>query len=166
MATARAIAPWALGAVLTFLVVSVAFLILARLGTEPAEVSLEPRQPPLGSESPLGLQLDEDRLSSLKATPGQKMTLTVENSGEKESLKDISVVVEVSSEDTSAPDTRLYRKTISGIPPGDSEEVPFELDLSPPEDAGGSSDPPREIIEVRVATPGGASEVRTVLLPS
>lgn len=164
----KSLAPWAIGAILAFLVTSGAFLLLANLGTEPSEVRLEQRQPAPKSNSPLELGLDEERLASLEAEEDQGVTLSVRNGG-AESLSDVNLTVEVYSEDTSLSEAERYRKTVEEITPGESAEVPFELDLSPPDtkettDYHLGPEPPRAIIEIRATVPdGGGSAIRTVI---
>ncbi|MGH3089005.1 MAG: hypothetical protein ACRDSJ_17025 [Rubrobacteraceae bacterium] len=161
----RSVAPWLLGSLLAFLATSAAFLTLANLGSEPSEVRLEPREPPPRSDSPLELLLDANHLDSLSAGPGQVMTLRATNGGD-DGLSDVSLTVEVSSEDTTLLETRRQRKTIEEIKPGESAEIPFELDLSPPDTASDLElETPRAIIEVRATTPSGVSTVRTAVLP-
>lgn len=158
-------APWAAGAVLAFLVTSGAFLLLANLGTEPSEMRLERPQPAPRSDSALEIGLDEERLASLEAAPSQSIALDVSNGG-GEGLVDVNLTVEVYSENTALPEGQRQRKTIQALEPGEFAEVPFELDLSPPE-AGGAylgPEPPRTIIEVRATTPGGVSAIRTAIL--
>lgn len=161
----RGIAPWVLGSILAFVITSGAFLLLANLGTEPSEVRLEPRQPPPKSDSSLELDLDEERLASLNASRNQSITLNVRNGGGVD-LSTVNLTVEVYSEDTSLPEARRYRKTIEGLDSGESAEVEFDLNLSPPETTNSYSgtEPPRTIIEVRATTPDGVSAIRTAVL--
>lgn len=161
----KGIAPWVVGAVMAFVVASGAFLLLANLGSDPSEIRLEPREPQPRSDSALELGLDEERLASLEAEEGQTTTLNVRNGGE-EALSDIALTIEVYSEDTSLSESERYRKTIREITPGETAEVPFDLDLSPPEGtpAQPGPEPPRTIIEVRATTPEGVSAIRTAIL--
>lgn len=161
----RGFAPWIAGSILAFLVTSAAFLALANLGAAPSEIRLESREPQPRSNSSLDLGLDEAGLASLEAAEGQSITLDVRNGGD-EALSDVALTVEVYSEDTSLSESGRYRKTIQEITPGETATVPFDLDLSPPEDAPAypSPEPPRTIVEVRATTPEGVSAIRTVIL--
>lgn len=161
----KGIIPWAVGSILAFLVTSGAFLLLANLGTEPSEVRLEQRQPEPRSNSSLELSVDEEQLASLEAGPGQSMALGVRNGG-GESLSDVNITVETSSENTALPESQRQRKTIQALDPGESAEVLFDLDLSPPEAMESHPGPesPRSIVEIRATTPGGTSAIRTVIL--
>ncbi|MBA2693581.1 MAG: hypothetical protein H0U65_14015 [Rubrobacter sp.] len=160
----RGVAPWAVGSVLAFLVTSAAFLLLANLGTDPSEVRLEQRQSAPKSNAPLELALDENQLASFEAAPEQNMSLGVRNGG-GDGLSDVNLTVEVYSEDTAAPEGQRQRKTIQALDPGESAEVFFDLDLSPPEAADEYPGPeqPRNIVEIRATTPGGTSAIRTVI---
>jgi hypothetical protein len=161
----KGIAPWLVGSFLAFLVTSASFLLLANLGSAPSEIRLDSPSPPPISNSSLDLGLDEARLASLGADEGQSITLDVRNGGE-EVLSDIALTIEVYSEDTALGESERYRKTIPEITPGETAAVPFELDLSPPEEnpSHPGPEPPRTIIEVRATTPSGVSAIRTGIL--
>jgi hypothetical protein len=163
----REAAFWVSGAALAFFVTAGAFLLLANLGTGPSEKNL-PADPGTGKAGPdLELNLGEGTLTTLAPLPGQRFDLTVENVGSEE-LSDVSLTVEVSSENTALSDARYYRKTIEKLAAGESTTVPFYLDLSTPQAAltvPEVPEPPRTIVEVRAATPEGVSAVKTAILP-
>jgi len=166
----REAALWISGAAFAFLATAGAFLLLANLGTGPSERNLTPNPRPSESGPALELTLNEDRLASLKALPGQELRVGVRNAG-GEDISDIHLVLEVSSENTALSDARYYRKTIDELPARGFTTVPFYLDLSSPEiTASGSPsalspEPPRKIIEVRAMTPGGVSAIKTAIMP-
>jgi hypothetical protein len=159
---------WISGAALAFLATAGAFLLLANLGTGPSERDLAPDPRPAGSGPALELQLNQDRLASLRALPGQELEVVVRNAG-GEDLSDVNVALEVSSENTALSDARYYRKTINKLAAGSRVEVPFYLDLS----GGGTTTsssasapaPPRQIIEVRATAPEGVSAIKTAIVP-
>jgi hypothetical protein len=165
----REAALWISGAALAFFVTAGAFLLLANLGTGPPETSLPPDPRPAESGPALELRLDEDRLASLRALPGQELELGVSNPGD-EDLSNVNLTLEVSSENTAFPDTRYYRRTLDGLAAGSSDTVRFYLDLSAREGTTGSSssavpEPPRKILEVRATTPEGVSAIKTAIVP-
>ena len=165
----RSLLLWISGAALAFLVTAAAFLALAEIGSSFSERSLPPR--PSRSGPSLSMNLGETQLEKLKTKPGQRLVLGLRNEG-KNKLSNVSITVEVSSEDTSLSDARYYRHTLKSLPTGKYATVGFRLDLSPfSPSAPGNSDTgnpemPRQVIEVRATAPGGASGVRTVVLPS
>jgi hypothetical protein len=158
---------WVSGAALAFLLTAGAFLLLANLGTGPSERSLPPEKRPAESAPALELNLDEGELASLRALPSQRFEVGVENQGD-EDLKDVSLTLEVSSENTALSDARYYRKTVDELAAGEFTTTAFHLDLSPL-DAGltvpDAPEEPRTIVEVRATTPKGVSAVKTVILP-
>jgi hypothetical protein len=163
----REAAFWVSGAAVAFFITAGAFLLLANLGTGPSEKNL-PAGPGTGKSGPdLELNLGEGTLTTLAPLPQQRFDLTVENVG-SEDLSDVSLTVEVSSENTGLSDASYYRKTVEKLPAGESTIVPFYLDLSTPQ-AGLTStivpEPPRTIVEVRATTPEGVSAVKTAILP-
>ncbi len=163
----REAAFWVSGAAVAFFITAGAFLLLANLGTGPSKKNL-PADPGTGKSGPdLELNLGEGTLTNLAPLPQQRFDLTVENVGSEE-LSDISLTVEVSSENTALPDARYYRETVEKLATGESTIVPFYLDLSTPQ-AGltvpGVPEPPRTIVEVRATTPEGVSAVKTAILP-
>jgi hypothetical protein len=163
----REAALWVSGAALAFFITAGAFLLLANVGTGPSEKNL-PADPGTGKSGPdLELNLGEGTLTTLAPLPGQRFDLTVENVG-SEDLSDVSLTVEVSSENTALSDARYYRKTVEELAAGESITVPFYLDLSTPQ-AGltvpEAPEPPRTIVEARAATPKGVSAVKTAILP-
>ena len=163
----REAAFWVSGAALAFFITAGAFLLLANLGTGPSEKNL-PADSGTGKSGPdLELNLGEGTLTTLAPLPQQRFDLTVENVG-SEDLSDVSLTVEVSSENTALSDARYYRKTVEELAAGESITVPFYLDLSTPQ-AGltvpEAPEPPRTIVEARAATPEGVSAVKTAILP-
>lgn len=165
----RGIVLWVSGAALAFFVTAGAFLILANLADVPYDRSLA-SDPSSGRSRPaLELSLDEDRLASLRALPGQSLDLVVKNEGDRQ-LSDVNVTLGVSSENTALSDSRYYRQTVQKLPAGEAATVHFDFDLSAPEQtlARASTavpEPSRKILEIRATTPGGVSGVRTVILP-
>ena len=166
----REAALWIFGAVLAFLATAGAFLLLANLGTGPSEKNLTPNPRPSESGPALELSLNADRLESLRALPGQELSVGVRNAGGAD-LSDINLTLEVSSENTALSDTRYYRKTIDKLAAGSFTTVPFYLDLSSQgitasgSPSAAAPEPPRKIIEVRATTPGGASVIKTAIVP-
>ncbi|AHY45936.1 Hypothetical Protein RradSPS_0653 [Rubrobacter radiotolerans] len=156
---------WVIAAVLTFLAVSLAFLSLASLATSPPEVSLTPR--PALQGQPLELSLDEAAISELEAAPEQTLTAIVQNTGE-EPLTEVSIVAEVFSENTAAPDPRFYREELDLLLPGSEQEVSIEVDLSPPAEDASAFYPqaPRKIVEVRASAEEGGSSTVTAVVSS
>ena len=163
----REAAFWVSGAAVAFFITAGAFLLLANLGTGPSEKNL-PADPGTGKSGPdLELILGEGTLTTLAPLPGQRFDLTVENVG-SEDLSDVSLTVEVSSENTARYDARYYRKKIEKLAAGESTTVPFYLDLSTPQavlTVPEIPEPPRTIVEARAATPEGISAVKTAILP-
>ncbi len=160
----RSAALWAAGAALAFLLTAGAFLFLANLATGPAAEDL-PATPAPGKTGPaLDLDLNRDRLSSLKPAPDQELLLTVENAGGKD-FSNVNLTLEASSEDTANPRSRYYRRTLRDLKAGERVEVGFLLDLSKPPEGSAASEERSEILEIRATTPEGVSEVRTAILP-
>lgn len=159
----REMALWVSGAAMAFFVTAGAFLLLANLATVPSERSLTPD--PSSKRPRLALDLNEERLASLSARPGQSLDLTVRNDGD-EALSDVNLTLGVSSENTALPQTRYYHRTVERLSAGEAVSVRFQFDLSdldqprPP-----AAEPSRKIIEVRASTPKGVPTVRTVILP-
>jgi hypothetical protein len=167
----REAALWVSGAVLAFLATAGAFLLLANLGTGPSERNLAPVPPSEESGPALELTLNQDRLASLRALPGQELVLGVRNAGD-ENLSDINLTLEVSSENTALSDALYYRDNVNELPAGSSVPVRFYLDLSQRESTMGAAtsapaapEPPRKIIEVRATTPEGESAIKTAIVP-
>jgi len=163
----RDAALWAAGAALAFFLTAGAFLFLANLATGPAAEDL-PATPARGKPGPaVDLDLNRDRLSSLKPAPNQELLLTVENAGGKD-FSNVNLTLEASSEDTANPRSRYYRRTLRDLKTGERIEVSFLLNLSKaPEGSAAptASDKRSEILEIRATTPQGVSEVRTAILP-
>jgi hypothetical protein len=165
----REMALWISGAALAFLVTAGAFLLLANLATIPSAKSLTPDPPFRRPGSILDLQLDEERLASLRSHPGQSLDLTVKNEGDRH-LEDVNLTLIVSSENTALPDPRYYHRKVESLPAGESVLVRFEFDLAALEQTTPTSppaapEPSRKILEIRATTPGGVSTVRTAILP-
>ncbi len=166
----REMALWISGAALAFFVTAGAFLLLANLATVPSEESLRSDPPPKHSGVDLELDLDEDRLASLEALPAQSLDVTVRNGGD-EALSDITLTLNVSSENTSLPVSHYHGGKVEKLPAGGTARVHFEFDLSAPEAQEASRtlaavpEPAREILEIRASTPEGAPAVRTAILP-
>jgi hypothetical protein len=165
----REAALWISGAVLAFLATAGAFLLLANLGTGPSERNLRPD--PRHDESGHNLQLilNQDRLTSLRALPGQEFDVGVRNAGD-EDLSHVNLTVEVSSENTAFSNALYYRENVNELPAGSSVPVRFYLDLSVTGSMASSSastipEPPRKIIEVRATTPEGVSAIKTAIVP-
>jgi hypothetical protein len=164
----REMALWISGAALAFFVTAGAFLLLANLATIPSDRSLTPDPPSRRPGPVLDMNLDEDRLASLRARPGQSLDLTVKNEGDRD-LNDVNLTLGVSSENTALPDARYYHRKVERLPAGESAPVRFEFDLSALEHKAASMpaapEPSRKILEIRATTPGGLSTVRTAILP-
>jgi len=165
----REMALWISGTVLAFVVTAGAFLLLANLATVPSAKSLTPDPPSRRPGPVLDLQLDEDQLASLEASPGQSLDLTVKNEGGRD-LKDINLTLGVSSENTALSDPRYYHREVESLPAGESAPVRFEFDLAALEQTASASPPAapepwRKILEIRATTPRGVSAVRTAILP-
>ncbi len=160
---------WALGTALAFVLTATAFLLLAGLFANSPERSLAPSSPNEDPDPSLDLGLDEEQLAALDDLPEQRLGLTVRNEGE-EQLSDISLTLEVASENTALTEARYYRATVDELAVGASRNVGFILDLSPPVVPGGSVssenlEAPQTIVEIQATTPEGVSAVRTVILP-
>lgn len=164
---------WLASTVAAFAATAGVFLVLAEMGTDPPQQSLsadggnrsEPR-------TPLSMQLRESDLENLEAAEDQSLRLTLENIGDR-NLTSINVYLALSSEDTSDRETRYYEAEIEELEAGESRNVDFEIDLSPPENAGqqdsggqtdGSPDVDMNILEARAASSEGASTVKTAVL--
>ncbi len=163
----REMALWISGAALAFFVTAGAFLLLANLATVRSEESLTPDPPSRHSGPDLELNVDEDQLASLEALPAQSLDVTVRNRGD-EALSDITLSLNVSSENTSLPESRYYGRKVEKLPAGGTAEVRFEFDLSAPEASGKLAavpEPSRKILEIRASTPEGVPAIRTAILP-
>lgn len=157
---------WISGAAVAFLLTAGAFLMLANLGTGPAEKSLEPG-PQRAQQGPdLEMSLDEGRLAALEALPNQSLDLRVENTGD-EAVSNVNLTIEVYSENTALSDARYYRRTIEELGAGQPVTLNFVLDLAPPVETTvpDTPEPPRRIAEIRATTPEGVSAVKTLILP-
>ncbi|CAN5642313.1 hypothetical protein BH24ACT21_BH24ACT21_00350 [soil metagenome] len=162
---------WFFGTVGAFLVTAGAFLLLANLGSNASERSLESSPPSSGARLPLELNMNRDELESLEALAGQELTLVVEN-GSSNSFSEVSLTLRVSSEDTTLADSRYYQAKVNELEAGESERATFPLDLSPladPREEGaygsGSRGRSRIVLEVQATTPEGISAVKTAVLP-
>ena len=157
---------WISGTALAFFVTAAAFLLLANIATVPSEKSLAPESPSTRSGPDLELSLDEERLASLRAAPGQVLDLSVKNAGD-EDLSNVNLTLGVSSENTAVPDSRYYRRTVQKLPAGEAATTRFVFDLSAPERTAlpEAPEPSRKILEIKASTPEGVSEIRTAILP-
>jgi hypothetical protein len=164
----RGFLTWVSGAAFAFFVTAGAFLLLANLGTGPSETELPSRPEARGSGPALGLTVQRDGLASLDSAPDQSLAFDLRNEGERE-LTDINLTLKVFPEDTSVTDARYYKATVERLAGGETATADFNVvDLSPlPSglDTRRQPEPPRWIVEARATTPGGASAVRTVILP-
>lgn len=160
---------WLAGAMLAFGLAAGAFLLLADLLAGPPDASLAPETRPAGvPQGGLDLRLDEEGLAGLESARDQPVELAVANEGD-EPLREVNLTLVASSEDTSLASARYYRAKVEDLEPGRSAPVVFTADLSSPTpeatDAAGAPQEARTILEVRATTPGGASAVRTAILP-
>lgn len=162
----RGILFWLASTVAAFAATAGMFLVLAELGTEAPQQSLsadggrqsEPRDP-------LSIELRQSDLEGLQGEEDQSLRLSLENRGERE-LTELNVYLSLSSEDTSERETRYYEADLRRLQAGESRDVSFDLDLSPP---GGdqrqvSSGLEMNILEARAASSEGASTVKTAVL--
>lgn len=157
---------WISGAAVAFLLTAGAFLMLANLGTGPAEQSLEPGPQRTEQGPDLEISLDEGRLAALEPLPNQSLDLRVENTGD-EAVSNVNLTVEVYSENTALSDARYYRRTIEELGAGQPVTVNFVLDLAPVAESTvpDTPEPPRRVAEIRATTPEGVSAVKTLILP-
>jgi hypothetical protein len=163
----RDVAVWLCGATLAFILTAGAFLLLANLATVPSEENLSPETHEAGSQPAVELVLDPEQLASLRPAPDQDLDLEVKNEGSRP-LSDVNVTLSVSSENTALADYRYYRQTVEKVATGGTADVRFGFDLSEPEQrvtGRPASEPAREILEIKAATPNGVSAVKTVILP-
>lgn len=157
---------WLASTVAAFAVTAGVFIALAEMGTDPPQQSLsadggnrsEPR-------APLNMELRESDLENLEAEEDQSLRLTLENRGERE-LTSINVYLALSSEDTANQNTRYYEADLEELQAGESRDIDFELDLSPPESTGQAdgSEEEMNILEARAASSEGASTIKTAVL--
>jgi hypothetical protein len=166
----RGVALWTLLTSLAFLVTAAAFLLLASLGGDSESAPIPRADPSETRERPtLSLKIPEDQLERLERETGQRLTLDLENGGE-EDLADVTLSLDVVSENTARPHARSYRETLEQLAPGETASVEFEINLSPPAPAGareftsGAESQYREIIEARASASGDASDVKTAVL--
>ena len=165
----REVALWLAGAAVAFFVTAAAFLTLASLGARPSEESLQPGPSPPKADPALRLTPNGEQLSSLRALPGQRLDVAVENTSGGD-LSNVTLTLGVSSENTALPDARYYRRTLAKLPAGERSTVRFRFDLSPPEGRQGGApaearEAPRRILEMRATTPEGVWTVKTAVLP-
>ncbi len=92
--------------------------------------------------------------------------------GSDDPFSKVSLTLRVSSEDTTLSGARYYRAEVNGLEAGESEPVPFPLDLSPLADLPGNGAPlsgdrapSRIVLEFQATTPEGISRVKTAVLP-
>lgn len=166
----RGIALWTALTSVAFLVTAAAFLLLASLGGDSESTPITRADPSETRERPtLSLKIREDQLERLEREPGQQLTLDLENGGQ-EDLADVTLSLDVVSENTARPHAHSYQETLEQLAPGETASVEFEIDLSPPGPAGtpefkpGAEPQYREILEARASASGGASDVKTAVL--
>ncbi|MGF1473654.1 MAG: hypothetical protein ACFB50_18175 [Rubrobacteraceae bacterium] len=168
----RGLMIWIFGSAVAFFVTAMAFLLLANLGSNASERSLEPGEPVSRPRLPLGIELDHSQLHSLKPRPDQELSVVVTNQG-KSGFSKANVTLQVSSEDTRMSSPRYYQARVGKLGAGESKTVRFTLDLSSldgpeaedpslPEDSGRG----RSLLEIQATTPEGVSTVKTAVLPS
>ncbi|HZY64362.1 MAG TPA: hypothetical protein VFE21_00560 [Rubrobacteraceae bacterium] len=162
---------WVFGTVVAFLVTAGAFLLLANLGSNASERSLESRPSSSSASLPLELKMGKEQLESFEARPDQAFYLVVSNQGESAFSK-VNLTLRVSSEDTALSRSRYYRAEIEQLKAGGSKTAQFSLDLSPFSEPrnqstyqAGSEGRNRTILEVQATTPEGISVVKTAVLP-
>ena len=111
------------------------------------------------------LEVPENRLEELKRGPGQKLALDVEN-GSAEELSDVTLALDVVSDDTANPRARYYQEAIEKLAPAESATVEFEIDLSPPilRQSRDTNQQARKILELRATTAEGVSAAKTAVL--
>lgn len=154
---------WLLGTIGAFLLTTGAFLLLANLGSNASERSLEPRQSPTSTSPPLEIKMNESRLQRLRAAPGQTLPLVVSNQGQS-AFSEVNLTLRVYSEDTALFDSSYYRRSIERLEAGESETIRFSLDLSPAPKFS-DRERARTILEVQATTPEGISALKTAVLP-
>ena len=163
----RDAALWAAGAALAFVVTAGAFLMLANLATGPSAEDV-PANPARGPTGPaLDLDLNRERLASLKPRVDQELLVVVENAGDQP-FSSVNLTIESATGDTANPETRYYRRTVEDLEPDEGLELRFPLDLSSTTGASAAptaSEQRTRILEIRATTPEGVSEVRTAILP-
>jgi hypothetical protein len=163
----RGVAVWFSGAALAFFLTAGTFLLLANIATIPEEKSLAPEPPAAASEPVVGLELNADQLASLKPEPDQSLDLTLRNESNTP-LSDVNVTLSVSSENTALSASGYYRHMVEKMPASGTADIRFEFDLSEPKQrvtGRPASEPARQILEIKAATPDGISTVKTVILP-
>ena len=163
----RGVVVWFSGAALAFFLTAGAFLLLANIATVPSEKSLAPEPPDAAPQDVVELELNADQLASLKPEPDQSLDLTLRNESEL-TLPALNVTLKVSSENTALSGSRYYRQMIEMVPSNGTADIPFEINLSEPEQritGRPASEPAREILEIKATTPDGISTTKTVILP-
>jgi len=161
---------WLLAAAMAFLVTAGAFLLLASLATRPAAPAADAGRIP--SPQPASrvsggafVEVDEGGLGSLEPAPEQRLTVRVRNVGEA-ALSGVDVDLAVFPAGSPAGgEPRTYREEVGDLPPGQSAEVAFTVDLSPVEASGGVEGEERAYVEVRATTgTEPAADVKTIVL--
>jgi hypothetical protein len=110
------------------------FLRLANLVSDPASSDPIPRAEPSEAQNTtpaLVLELPQNRLEELKRGPGRKLALDVEN-GSAEELSDVTLALDVVSDDTANPRARYYQEAIEKLVPAETATIEFDIDLSLP----------------------------------
>ena len=163
----RGVVVWFSGAALAFFLTAGAFLLLANMATVPSEKNLAPEPPDASSQDVVELELNADQLASLKPEPDQSLDLTLRNESNIP-LSDVNVTLSAFSENTAHSGSRYYRQMIEMVPSNGTADIPFEINLSEPEQritGRPASEPAREILEIKATTPDGISTTKTVILP-
>src|ERR687893_245316 len=123
----REMALWISGTVLAFFVTAGAFLLLANLATVPSDKSLTPDPSSRRPGPVLDVSLDEDRLASLRARPGQSLALTLKNEGDR-AQKAETLPPDFPPKTPPRPNPRSSHRKVETLPAGESTPVRFEFD--------------------------------------
>lgn len=161
---------WVGSTVAAFAVTAGVFLMLAQIGANTPEQSLEDDDRRAEPRAPLSLDFGRGELDRLDEEEDQELELILSNTGSRE-LTDINVYLIVSPEDTASRETRYYEAEVEELDPEESKRVDFDIDLSPPDSNGSGNsseetpdDTALDILEVRAASSEGASTVKTAVL--
>ena len=162
----RGILLWLAATSAAFLATAGAFLLLADFGAGPGRGSGPIPRAPEAAGPALDLRFAEDRLGELQRSPGQEVTLYVENRGDGE-LSAVELTLDVASEAALEAGARRYRASVERLAPEERRAVTMDVDLSPPVEDGGAGVGPedaRQILEARATAPGGVSAIQTAVL--
>ena len=164
----REAALWISGAALAFFATAGAFLLLANLGTGPLREEPDAGPAPGGGRTRRGAGPGRGSTRVLRALPGAEARPRGTERG-NEDLSRREPDREVSSENTALSDARYYRETVekAGRGRGPATYASRSTSRSQKHARNGrpSSEPPREIMEVRATTPEGVSAVKTAIVP-